>query len=75
MSGGKLKLFRRHGGWWPEGLSICVECAERNGALKAEGDGKQRRSHHHRLDVRPRNRGSIHGVVRLVRLGRLNRRR
>src|SRR6476646_8231916 len=40
--------------------------------LKAEGDGRQRRSHHHRLDARPRNRGSIQFVVRLVRLGRLS---
>jgi hypothetical protein len=44
-----------------------------DGSLKAEGDGKQRRAHHHRLDVRPRNRGSIYVVVRLVRLGRLSR--
>ena len=47
----------------------------RRGTLKAEGDGRQRRSHHHRLDVRPRNRGSIQFVVRLARLGRLKRRR
>src|SRR4029077_1808487 len=46
-----------------------------DGSLKAEGDGRQRRSHHHRLDVRPRNRGSIQCVVRLARLGRLKRRR
>jgi hypothetical protein len=46
-----------------------------DGSLKAEGDGRQRRSHHHRLDVWPRNRGSIHVVVRLVRLGHLKRRR
>jgi hypothetical protein len=46
-----------------------------DGSLKAEGDGRQRRSHHHRLDVRPRNRGSIQCVVCLARLGRLKRRR
>ena len=45
-----------------------------DGSVKAEGDGRQRRSHHHRLDVWPRNRGSIQFVVGLARLGRLKRR-